>query len=214
MGVPLPEDQVFDDFETVFSRLEELHQVLTDSGKTSIRIVTTPEKIVIAEAMRNFSCMHLYDFNVDAVVVNKIIPDKGMDGYFGEWTKIQKQNLETIREDFNPVPIFYSDLLDHELCGVKDLLATGKKVYKGADPGKVLWKGKIFEVVKDEENYRMRIHIPGLDKSEVDMYQRGNELSIAIRNEKRNFVLPKKLENRQIAGADYTENGYLEIRFS
>ncbi|MBN1648401.1 MAG: ArsA family ATPase [Spirochaetales bacterium] len=213
MGIPLPEDQVFDDFENIFGKLDELHLALTDREKTSIRIVTTPEKIVIAEAQRNFSCMHLFDFNVDAFIVNKIIPPQGMDGYFGEWMKIQEKNLATIREDFSPIPIFHSELLDHELCGIGDLRRTGRIIYRDQDPGKVLWTGKIYDVLKEEENYRLRIHIPHLDKSELNMYQRGNEISISIRNEKRNFILPRKMENRQISHADYTDDGYLEILF-
>ncbi len=211
--IPIPEDSVFDEFEEIFNRLDELHKLLLDHRKTSMRVVMTPERIVIKEAQRNFSCIHLFDFNVDSIFVNKILPGKSMTGYFGAWKGIQEKNMQYIKESFEQVPVFHAPLLEHELIGIENLKYMGREIYKNTDPAEVLWDEKIFTFEKDDDRYFMKIHLPCIDKEDLEMFQRGDEVSISIKNEKRNFVLPKKLESRQIQGADYSD-GYLIIQFA
>ena len=67
---------------------------------TSIRIVTTPEQIVLEEARRNYTWLQLYNFNVDAVYMNKLYPKEAMEGYFEDWKNIQKDNISSCRRKF------------------------------------------------------------------------------------------------------------------
>ena len=74
MKIPMPEMQVFDDVEYMMEKMEHLQQLMINKEVVSLRIVTTPEKIVIKEAKRNFTCLYLYNYNVDAIIVNRIYP--------------------------------------------------------------------------------------------------------------------------------------------
>ena len=38
--------------------------------------------MVIKEAQRSFTYLNIYDFNVDAIVVNRVIPESVKDDYF------------------------------------------------------------------------------------------------------------------------------------
>jgi arsenite-transporting ATPase len=210
--IPMPDDETFDEIENMYLKLEELHELLLDKEKTSLRIVTTPEKIVIQEAKRNFSYLHLYNFNVDAVVVNKIFPEEGIKGYFNKWAEIQKKSLKEITESFKPVPVFKAMLLQQELTSVKALQKMGESVFAGVDPSKIMWKDKIFEIEKSDEGYYFRINMPFVDKKEMDLIQKGDEITITIKNEKRSFILPKKLHGKEISKAAYREK-YLELVF-
>jgi arsenite-transporting ATPase len=51
---PLPDNETFDEIESLYNKIDELHELLLDREKVSIRIVTTPEKIVITEAKEAF----------------------------------------------------------------------------------------------------------------------------------------------------------------
>ena len=64
MKIPMPKDSVFDDLEYVMDKMGRLQQLMTNKEVLSVRIVTTPERIVIKEAKRNFTYMHLYNYNV------------------------------------------------------------------------------------------------------------------------------------------------------
>ncbi|MBZ9688565.1 ArsA family ATPase [Clostridium estertheticum] len=211
--IPVPDDKTFDEIETLYNKIDELHALMLQKDKVSLRIVTTPEKIVIKEAKRNFSYLHLYDFNVDAIIVNKIISEEGGKGYFEKWMKLQSENLKDISESFSPVPIFKTELMHSEVRNYESLLNMGESIFKEASPEKVLFKDKIFEVEKSstDESYYLNINMPFVDKSELNLLQKGDEISISIKNEKRNFVLPQKLYSKKIVKASY-EDGKLKIQ--
>lgn len=80
MKIPMPEDSVFDDIEYLMEKMEKLQQLMLNHDIVSMRIVTTPEKIVLQETKRNFTCLHLFNYNVDAIIVNRIYSDEAMEG--------------------------------------------------------------------------------------------------------------------------------------
>ncbi|MBU3144916.1 ArsA family ATPase [Clostridium sp. CF012] len=211
--IPLPDDKTFDEIEILYNKIDELHKLMLEKDKVSLRIVTTPEKIVVKEAKRNFSYLHLYDFNVDAIIVNKIISEEGGKGYFEKWMKLQSENINDISESFSPVPIFKAELMHSEVRNYESLLNMGESIFKEVSPEIVLFKDKIFEVEKSsrDESYYLNINMPFVDKSELNLLQRGDEISISIKNEKRNFVLPQKLHSKKIVKASY-EDGKLRIQ--
>ncbi|MGK0465281.1 ArsA family ATPase [Clostridium sp.] len=213
--IPLPDDKTFDEIEILYSKIDELHKLMLEKDKVSLRIVTTPEKIVIKEAKRNFSYLHLYDFNVDAIIVNKIISEEGGKGYFENWMKLQTKNLKDISESFSPVPIFQTELMHSEVRDYDSLLNMGESIFKEVSAEKVLFKDKIFEIEKSsiDESYYLNINMPFVDKKELNLLQKGDEISISIKNEKRNFVLPQKLHSKKVIKASYDE-GKLRIQFN
>lgn len=213
--IPVPDERTFDEIESLYNKIDELHELMIQKDKVSLRIVTTPEKIVIKEAKRNFSYLHLYDFNVDAIIVNKIISEEGGKGYFEKWMKLQSENLRDINESFSPVPIFKIELMHSEVRNYASLLNMGESIFKEVSAEKVLFEEKIFEVEKStkDESYYLNINMPFVDKTELNLLQNGDEISISIKNEKRNFVLPQKLHSKKIIRANY-EDGKLRIQFS
>ena len=107
--------------------------MLLDRETVSLRIVTTPEKIVIREAKRNFTCLHLFNYNVDAVIVNRIYPDRAMEGYFSKWKIMQREGLAEIEESFSEVPRFNLELQKEEVRTLPVLRRIGEVLFSGAD---------------------------------------------------------------------------------
>lgn len=210
MKVPMPKDNVFDDIETLMERMKSLQKLLLDQEVVSLRVVTTPEKIVISEAKRNFTCLYLYHYNVDAVIVNHIYPAKAMEGYFNKWTRMQEEALQEIEESFSEVPRFYVELQQRELRTLEMLEGVGEEIFKEQNPNEVLFQQKIYEVNIEEKS--LRIYLPFADKEELRLEQEKNELLVGVRNEKRRFPIPPEFSGMEAAGAKF-EEGYLKIRF-
>ncbi len=210
MNVPMPGNSVFDDVEYLMDKMQRLQKLLTDKDTTSIRVVTTAEKIVISEAKRNFTCLYLYRYNVDAVIVNHIYPDRAMEGYFGKWIRLQKEGLKEIEESFSEVPRLYLELMPKELKGLDVLNEAAELLFKGADPDEVLFKNDIY--ISDSAAKTLKVYLPFADKDELVLEQDENELLIGVKNERRKFPLPYGFEGMDIAGAGF-EDGYLNIRF-
>jgi arsenite-transporting ATPase len=213
MKIPMPEDNVFDDVEQLNEKLFQLQAIMTNKEILTIRIVTTPERIVIKEAKRNFTYLHLYNYNIDAVIVNKVYPPKALDGYFSKWINLQEEGLKEIRESFSEVPVFTLMLLNKELATEAILLEAAEQIFGETDPAAVLFKDTIFELKKEDDGYDFILNIPFADKADMDMGQKGSELMIQIKNEKRCFTLPDVLRNKTVQSARY-EAGQLYIKFA
>jgi arsenite-transporting ATPase len=210
--VPMPKDSVFDEIETLTKRLSELQKLMSNKEVVSLRIVTTPEKIVIKEAKRNYTCLHLYDYNVDAIIVNRIYPGKALEGYFNKWVELQKEGLTEIEESFHGIPIFKLELQKQELKSLPILKEVAQTLYQDQDPTSVFSLEKIFTVNKSEEGYNMEINLPFAEKEEMDLNQKGGEIILSIKNERRRFLLPDVLKNKEVRSAKY-EDGKLRIKF-
>lgn len=210
--IPMPEDTIFDDVENLYAKIDELRRLLQRKDEVSIRIVTTPEKIVIKEAKRNFTYLHLYDYNVDAVVINKIYPQESLPGYFTKWIANQENGLQDIRSSFAGLPLFQMELLPYELHTPDRLEKAAEMIYGDVDPMAVLFNETIFSLDEEADSYRFCIRLPFLDKNEIDLLQKGDELFVNVGNQYRSFVLPPKLKGKAVTGAEYAD-GKLRITF-
>ena len=88
----IPVDKGYDELESLFDKLEAIQKVFLDPEICSIRIVANPEKMVIQEAKRAYSYLQLYGYNVDAVIVNRILPENN-DSFFKKYIDKQKEYL-------------------------------------------------------------------------------------------------------------------------
>ena len=84
-GVPMPTDAVFDAVERLHTELAGVRAVLADPERTSVRLVLTPEAVVVAEARRTMTTLSLYGYRVDAVIANRIFP--GGDPWRDAWAE-------------------------------------------------------------------------------------------------------------------------------
>ena len=209
-GIPMPKDEVFDDIEYLMDKMQRLQKLLLDQSIVSLRVVTTPERIVISEAKRNFTSLYLYHYNVDAVLVNHIYPKKAMEGYFSKWIKLQEEGLREIGESFSEVPRFYVELQKKELRTLEMLRETGRTIFGSCVPDDVLFRKEIYSVFR--EKAVLRIYLPFAEKEELLLEQDGRELVVGFRNEKRRFPIPEEFRDREITGAKFAD-GYLNIHF-
>ena len=210
--VPMPSDSLFDDFEIIISKMDGLRELLWDKDIVSIRIVTTPEKIVIKESKRNFSYLHLYNYNVDAIIVNKVYPQEALSGYFHKWVKNQEDAIIDIKESFAGIPIFYMNLLKNELRTINRLREVSDNLYGNTDPTEILFRNTIFSTGTENGAEVFRMVLPFFNIKDMELMQKGEELTLIIINERRTFILPNKLKNKEIQAAKY-EDGMLKLLF-
>ncbi len=77
-GVPMPRNRVFDAVERLHAELGEVREVLSGPD-ASVRLVLTPESVVVAEARRTLTSLSLFGYRVDGVVANRVFPAGGDD---------------------------------------------------------------------------------------------------------------------------------------
>lgn len=205
LKVPMPSGQVLDEIDNMYYQLDEMKKVFSDREVTSIRVVVNPEKMVIKEAQRSFTYLNIYDFNVDAVVVNRVIPENVTDAYFKVWKDIQKKYKEEIVESFSPIPIYYAPLFETEVVGMPMLNRMAEEVFKGEDPVGIKFNGRAQKISKEGDEYVLTIDMPFMEKKDLNLNQKGDQLFIKAGNIKRNLTLPRTLLDFSIKKAKFEE---------
>ena len=198
---PFPEDRVFGAMKNLSTQLAEMKQILSDSKRTTIRLILNPEKMVVKEAQRAFTFFNLFGYSVDMILVNRVIPSGIKDAYFDKWKAIQSGYQQMIKECFSPIPIFSLELLDQEIIGKELLIRIAKKLYGKNDPTRLFVTQKPIEILKSDGGFDMFVNLPFVEKADIDLYKNGEELIIRAGNYKRNVLLPQALFNLPIKNA-------------
>ena len=209
---PLPDDGVYAAVRRFYDKLDGVRNVLTDKGSTSVRLVVNPERMVIAEAQRTFTYLNLFGYRVDAVIVNRLIPDEVSDPYFDRWKEIQAVHMATIDSSFSPVPILKARLRDQELVGADHLASLGDEVYGAVDPAEVLHSEDPMSITKRGPHHVLTLNLPLTQKDDLDLSVKNDELFVRVGPYRRTIMLPKVLAAREIAAARLDE-GRLEVTF-
>ena len=176
-----------------------------------MRLVLNAEKMVIAEARRAYTYLNLYDYGVDALVVNRLLPESVSDPYFVRWHDAQARHMRTIEESFDPIPILTARLFDREMFGLEALGALAEDVFEDAEPLGVLFRGATHDIVRNGDGYDVVFHLPLAQKRSVDLSKKGAELLVKVGNYRRSILLPDALARLSAAGASF-EGGSLKVR--
>jgi arsenite/tail-anchored protein-transporting ATPase len=211
--MPIADDRIFQAIERLHKNLDGVRQLLTNDRMSSVRLVLNPEKMVIAEARRTYTYLALFGYRVDAVVVNRIFPDEITDPYFGKWKDIQAEHLQTVRESFEPVPILTARLFDREMVGMELLAAMGQEVYGDLDALSVLHRDEPLRIRKRGTSFVLSLRLPFVERGDLEVFRKADELHIRVGSYKRNLILPQTLQRLDVKEASF-EDGRLDVRFA
>ena len=210
-GVPMPQDTVFDAIERLHRDLDEVRQLLTGSEAT-VRLVLTPETVVVAEARRSLTSLSLFGYRVDGVVANRVFPSDGADPWRRQWVQAQSAVMDEIRQSFAGLPIWTSSYLPGEPVGVDALAEFATAAYGPSDPLAVPAEEGPMSVRRTRNGATLRIALPFAVKSDIDLARHGDELVVTVGSYRRLLSLPAALARHSVAGAR-VEDGSLQVRF-
>jgi arsenite/tail-anchored protein-transporting ATPase len=211
-GVPMPEDDVFAAVERLHAELDEVRSLLTgpDAG---VRLVLTPEQVVLAEARRSFTTLSLFGYRVDGVIANRVFPTDGQDPWRRGWVGAQAGVLEQVDQSFAGLPVWRSEYRATEPVGVPDLLDLGRVLYDGADPLDVPPSSEPLRITRNADGALLRLRLPFVDRGDVDLARDGDDLVVTVASYRRLLTLPAGLARRRVAGAR-VDRGELQVRFA
>jgi arsenite-transporting ATPase len=219
-GVPMPGDPVFDAIERLHRELDEVRTLLSGPD-ASVRLVLTPEQVVLAEARRSYTTLSLFGYRVDGVVANRVFPADGGDDWRAGWVMSQDAVLEQVGQSFAGLPVWRSVYRPSEPVGVPDLTGLATDLYGGDDPLAVPSGDGPFHVSGNERGAVLHLALPFVSRADVDLARHGDELVITLRGTdpasgvgsyRRLLTLPAVLAKYRTAGAR-VERGELQVRF-
>lgn len=211
--IEMPDKHALNDIEKLYVNLCELQSLLKNRNVCSIRLVTIPEKMVVEETKRNYMYLNLYNFNVDGIYINRIMPAEIENNFFDEWKKIQGEYIEKLKEVFLDMPTYKVKWYEIDVNGFEGLERIINDSLEDKDIFNVLKIDSNETFKKLENGYSLTLKIPFAEKNDFDLFESSNEIIIKIGNFKRNIPLPDVVRKYSISNAKF-ENGELNIIFS
>ncbi len=209
-GVPMPSDAVFDAVERLHAELAGVRAVLADPKRTSVRLVLTPEAVVVAEARRTMTSLSLYGYRVDAVIANRIFPPG--DPWRDAWARSQQAQLQQVQESFAPLPVLRVAYQPAEPVGLTALAEVGEQAYGGGDPLGLPAAPDPMTVRRTTDGFTLSLALPFAERDEVGLTRRGDELAITVGGSRRLLTLPSVLRRCVVTGARLSD-GQLNVTF-
>ena len=211
LDVSLPGDAVLDDVQRLVRNLIAMNEILRDTDSVSVRLVMTPDRMVVDEARRTFTYLNLYGYLTDAVIVNRLFPEE-VGPYFGAWRERQLEALEEVQSAFAPVPVLRAPYFGEEVVGGAMLDRLGAHVFEDRDPGAVLHQRLTQELVVGADAAELRLDLPFAEKGEISLKKIGLELVVRVDGHKRTLMLPPALGDYRPTGASF-DDGALRVTF-
>jgi arsenite-transporting ATPase len=211
LDLSLPDERVMEDVQRLVRNLIAMHELLRDASRVTIRLVTTPDRMVVAEAMRTFTYLNLYGYLCDAVVVNRVFPSE-VGEYFGAWRELQSEQLELVESGFAPVPVLRAPYFEQEVMGGAMLDRLAGALFDGRDAGAVLHDRLAQELALEDGRAELRLDLPFVSKGDVALKKIGLELVVRVDGHKRTIVLPSALAGFKPTSAKLAE-GSLVVGF-
>ena len=208
-GIPL--DKGYDELRALFERLKVMHEVLSDQSVSTVRLVMNPERMVIREARRAYTYFQLYDYGVDAVVVNRILPEDAGSGW-ERYLERQRAYLDEIDGSFTPLPVLRIPHLRQEVFGFELLEHVGEAMYGERDPTAIFYEEPTFRMTSEDGAYLLMIRLPFIEEEAVTAKRFGDQLVIQVGNQRRNYLLPRFLSFYRLTETR-VEEGRLLARF-
>jgi arsenite-transporting ATPase len=210
LDVQLPDERVFLEVQELVQNLVTMNEILRGE-QSSLRLVMTPDRMVVKEAMRTFTYLNLFGYLTDAVVVNRVFPEE-VDGYFGGWREVQSEQLELVESGFAPVPVLRAPYFEREVLGAEMLDRLGGELFADAEPADVLHASLSQTLTHDGERAQLRLELPFVEKADVKLKKIGLELVVRVGDVKRMIQLPATLASFRPSAAAFAD-GALVVTF-
>jgi arsenite/tail-anchored protein-transporting ATPase len=182
---------------------------------TSVRLVLTPEAVVLAETRRMFTALALQGLTVDAVIANRVVPDDpDASAWQTGWVRAQRSVLTDVGGSFGSVGQARIRYLPTEPVGAQALSELGRALI---GPGvEALMAEPVrpapLRVRPDGPDFDLLLDLPLARAQDVDLSRRADDLILVVAGRRRIIALPPVLHRHTATGAR-VRDGALQIRF-
>ncbi|WIV56852.1 ArsA family ATPase [Amycolatopsis nalaikhensis] len=195
------------------AHLDGLRALLTEPSVTTVRLVLTPERVVVAEARRTLSSLALRGIAVDGLIANRLMPAPGFwRGGAASWLRTRRTQQDAVLAELAAAGFRHVSRVEHravEPVGLPALLEIAAELYRGGDPldGDGTPVTPLLRVRPSPEGYTLRVAIPLGRGTEVDLARVDDDLAITVDGFRRLIALPESLRPCRITGAESDADG-------
>jgi arsenite-transporting ATPase len=200
------------------AHLADLRKLLADPDVTGVRLVLTPERLVVAESKRTLAALALRDIRVDGMIANRLVPKAGMRrGPAATWLKTRRGEQDQVLAELRLSTPLDVQVVEHRAAEPVGLVALGEladELYGRSDPlaHTTSRPPSLLQIRPEGKAYLLRVAIPLTEQSDVDLARVGDDLAVTVDGMRRLVPLPAVLRRYVVVDAEVDGEGLL-IRF-
>ena len=195
-----------DALEQVSRELSSVRRLVTGPG-ASVRLVTTPERVVLAETHRARTTLAMLGHHVDGVIVNRVAVG---DEWPAPLAARHRDMLVSARDRFADLPVRFAPYAGVEPVGVDELVALADTVVGTSDPLDLGAARADAEVRADGDRWFLDVSVPGAELADLDIaVTEDGDLVVDLGPHRRVIALPPVLRRCEVSSAslDLTDAG-------
>ena len=205
-------DDVLERGRELLGRLADLREDLADPATTSLRIVLTPDSPSVDAAQHALATLSLFSYAVDALIINKVIPESVSDPFFQDVRDEHQETLRATAEAVAPLPVLRVDLRAPPPRGLEPLAALAADVYADRDMLGVWHAGPEHTITLTGGQYVMSVAMPFARREDISLEQ--TDSGVIVHLDGHRCVLPLPREARFYENASWAyEGGILRVIF-
>lgn len=198
-----------------------LRELLVDPEVTSVRVVLTPERLVVAETRRTLAALALRGIQVDGLIANRLVPRASRwRGPAASWLRTRRAEQDTVLAELGTSTTLPVHLVEHrpvEPVGTGPLLELAGELYGEDDPLTAPFTGgptrPLLSIrTLSESVHELGIALPLTDTSSLELARIGDELAVTVDGVRRLVALPVLLRRHTVVDATADGDG-LVLRF-
>ncbi|WP_342216712.1 ArsA family ATPase [Nocardia asiatica] len=225
--------------ERIVAAVTEVRDLLADHRRTGARLVTVAERVAVAESERVRSAAALLGLRLDAVVVNKVLPELAPpDGPAGaehpavRWysDRLAEQSgvIAELRSKIRGIPVVIARHTGPEPIGPNSLAALSYATDSAGDTGEAALMLSDNQTEVDASSgeplvlresgtglqavYALRMHLPVVDAATLRLGRVEDDLIVGADGVRRRVRLAPVLRRCTVDGAEL-DDGFLVVRF-
>lgn len=210
-----------DSMQRLSAHVESLRDLLTDPKRTTVRLVLTPERVVVAETRRTLSSLALRGIRVDGLLANRLMPAQRPRRLFSlpggssaSWMRAQRSRQDAVlaelaRSGMGGQWLRTVEYRTSEPVGLAALSEIADELYADNDPLAGAGGGPtpLLDVAEVDDGYQLTIAVPLAATSTIDLARVDDDLAITVDGYRRLIGLPELLRPCRITGAESDSDG-------
>ena len=213
--------------EKIVGEVTAVRSMLADRHRTGVRVVTEPERVALAEAVRTRSTLALLGMRVDGVVVNKVLPPLDPPGdptpdkvhpalhWYRNRRSEQLAVVAAFESAMANIPVVVTAHAGAEPVGLASLGAFAYGVPLQFDESAPTGDDVTVELESGsgaDSTYALRLYLPVADVSSLRLARAEDDVIIGVDGFRRRLRLASVLRRCAVVGAEL-DGEYLIVRF-
>ena len=181
-------------FGSLFDKIDGIDKVFEDPPSTSVRLVTNPEKMVLARDPAGLRLFHVAWSYGGPDIVNRVLPQEAEGPFSMAGGGHSRKCSKRLSGVFSPVPVRQVPC-SHRECSVRLAWRNWQPGYMRPMriPPPFSRNEKPYQFVKNGDGYEVRITMPFTEKTEIGLFKKQDELVVEVGTVRRHVGLPTSM---------------------